>query len=372
MSPDPFADILRPTLLLDEARARANIARMARKAHAQGIRFRPHFKTHQSIEIGEAFRAEGVRQITVSSLDMAEYFAAAGWDDLTIAFPANLRQMAGLAALARRLHLGLLVESPESAAALGKGLQAPADVWLKVDVGSHRTGLAWDRPEAARAVIAALEGFLHLRLAGLLTHAGHTYTAASPQAVRQIYAETLGRLGELRSRLGLDSLELSVGDTPGCSLVEDFGPAQEIRPGNFVFYDAEQYLLGSCPWEQVAVAVACPLVALHPERQEAVVYGGAIHLSKDFMPYAGQTAYGLVALPREDGRGWGEPIPGAFVRGLSQEHGLLHLPADAFAGLHVGDLLCVIPAHSCLTVTALGEYRTLEGRKILTMNREPA
>jgi D-serine deaminase-like pyridoxal phosphate-dependent protein len=367
MSSDPFADIQKPTLLLDEARARANIARMAEKARRQGVRFRPHFKTHQSAEIGEWFREQGVDKITVSSLDMAEYFAAADWDEITLAFPANLRQLAGLSALARRVKLGLLVESPESAAALAQGLDGPAEVWLKVDVGLHRTGLAWDRPEAARAVIAALQGAPQLRLAGLLTHAGHTYTAPSPQAVRQIYAETLARLGALRGGLGMEDLQISVGDTPGCSLVEDFGPVQEIRPGNFVFYDAEQYLLGACAWEQVAVAVACPVVALHPERQEAVIYGGAIHLGKDFMPYAGQPAYGLVAFPQ--GRGWGEPIPGAFVRLLSQEHGVLHLPEEALSKVGVGELLMVIPAHSCLTVTALGQYRTLDGKRIGTMGR---
>src|SRR5512140_3613959 len=115
---DPFEDIVKPTLLVDESRVRGNIARMAEKARRQGVRFRPHFKTHQSVEIGEWFREEGVHQITVSSLDMAEYFAAAGWDDITLAFPVNLRQLPGLSSLAWRVRLGLLIESPESAAAL--------------------------------------------------------------------------------------------------------------------------------------------------------------------------------------------------------------------------------------------------------------
>ena len=37
-----------PTLLLNEAIARRNIERMANKARQNGVRFRPHFKTHQS------------------------------------------------------------------------------------------------------------------------------------------------------------------------------------------------------------------------------------------------------------------------------------------------------------------------------------
>ena len=47
---------------------------MARKAKDNGLIFRPHFKTHQSIEIGEWFRESGVNKITVSSLTMANYF----------------------------------------------------------------------------------------------------------------------------------------------------------------------------------------------------------------------------------------------------------------------------------------------------------
>ena len=358
--------LVKPTLLLDEGRARRNIAGMAEKARRQGVRFRPHFKTHQSAEIGEWFRAQGVSQITVSSVDMALYFAAAGWQDITLAFPVNLRQVNVLSSLARQVRLGLLVESPESAAYLVDHLAGEAAIWLKVDVGYHRTGLPWDSPEAAQAVLSALAGAPHLRPAGLLTHAGHTYQTASTGAVRQIYHDALARLQKLRQALGRPDLEISVGDTPACSLIEDFSGVDEIRPGNFIFYDAEQYLLGSCAAEQVAVAVACPVVAVHAERQEVVVYGGAVHLSKDCMPYEGRLVYGLVALP--EGDGWGSFIPGAYVSALSQEHGVLHMPTVALERIHIGGLLCVIPFHSCLAVAALGRYLTLDGRTISTMN----
>jgi D-serine deaminase-like pyridoxal phosphate-dependent protein len=75
-----YASITHPTLLLDEARCRANIARMAAHAKASNTRLRPHFKTHQSAKIGEWIRAEGVTSIACSSLRMAAYFADAGWD----------------------------------------------------------------------------------------------------------------------------------------------------------------------------------------------------------------------------------------------------------------------------------------------------
>src|SRR5665647_2119014 len=79
----------KPTLVLDESRVRRNIERMAARAGRFGVRFRPHFKTHQSRHIGRIFREFGVEAITVSSIDMASYFAADGWTDILIAFPFN-------------------------------------------------------------------------------------------------------------------------------------------------------------------------------------------------------------------------------------------------------------------------------------------
>lgn len=366
---NPFSTIEKPTLLLNENAARRNMHRMAEKARRLNLRFRPHFKTHQSAEIGEWFRTEGVTAITTSSIDMALYFASHGWDDITIAFPANLRQGRTLAALAERVRLGLLVESVETVQGLAQGITAPVDIWMKVDVGAHRTGLAWDAPEAARQVAEAVQRIPHFRLRGLLTHAGHTYGARGGEAVCQRSAESAARIDGLRCALqaqGLGRLEVSVGDTPATSLCADLGPVDEIRPGNFIFYDSQQVQIGSCAWEDVAVALACPVVAKHAERGEIVVYGGAVHLSKDYLMEGEQRSYGAVCLPTADG--WSQPLPGAYVSGLSQEHGILHVPAADFNQIQIGDLVCILPAHSCLTVTLMKRYQTLDGRVIDTLN----
>ena len=366
-----FDSIQKPTLLLNESIARANIRRMAGKARASGVTFRPHFKTHQSAEIGAWFREESVLAITVSSLDMAEYFAAHGWDDITLAFPANLRQAGALDALARRIRLGLLAESGETVDGLGRAISSPVDIWIKIDAGGKRTGIAWQDTDAAAALAKHIQTYPALRLRGLLTHAGNTYAAPDSAQAAALHRLTTTRMDSLRNELvrrGHGALLVSVGDTPGCSALDQFAPADEIRPGNFVFYDAEQFLFGACSWEQIAVALACPVVALHPERGEAVVYGGAIHLSKDFYQQGERNIYALVSLPQEDGaHAWGAPLANAWVDRVSQEHGVLHLPAADLARLHVGDLLCLLPAHSCLTAQCMSRYLTLDGRWIEMM-----
>ncbi len=166
---------------------------------------------------------------------------------------------------------------------------------------------------------------------------------------------------------GLGVVEISVGDTPGCSLSKTFGDVSEIRPGNFVFFDCEQLAVGACTAEDIAVALACPVVAKHPQRGEAVVYGGAIHLSKDWIVEDGRMVHGKIALPQGDS--WGAPLAGAYVDRLSQEHGIVHLEKDDLDHLRIGDLLCILPAHACLTVQVMGEYLTLDSKQIRTMNK---
>jgi D-serine deaminase-like pyridoxal phosphate-dependent protein len=360
-----------PTLLIDEAITRGNIARMTQRAMDKGVSFRPHFKTHQSAQIGEWFRELGVDKITVSSVEMAEYFADYGWTDILIAFSMNPRQTKRINALARRIHLGVLIENLEVLPPLYLFGENALDVWIKIDVGSHRTGLDWQNKSGIHEVCEAVGHIPHLRLTGLLTHSGHSYHAGSCDEVSRIFREGVDRLNELRDKLavsGFSGLKVSVGDTPGCSLCKDWSGIDEVRPGNFVLYDAQQAAAGSCSFSEISTALACPVVAKHADRREVVVYGGAIHLSKDYLEVDGKTSYGLPALPR--GEGWGAPIPHARVDRLSQEHGILWIPGAEFEQIAVGDLVFILPAHSCLTVQAMGDYHTLKGEKISTFNKK--
>ncbi|MBR9974865.1 MAG: alanine racemase, partial [Bacteroidetes bacterium] len=165
-------DIHTPTLLLDESVARRNIERMCSKAERHGLRFRPHFKTHQSRRVGEWFRDEGVRAITVSSVRMARYFADDGWDDITIAFPVNLREAVDIRLLAARVSLGVLVEAPLVAHRLDALLDSELRTWIKVDTGHGRTGIPAGDTESLVATARAVAASRHLKLEGLLTHGG--------------------------------------------------------------------------------------------------------------------------------------------------------------------------------------------------------
>ena len=342
--------ITRPAVVVDETRARANIRAMAAKARRCGVAFRPHFKTHQSALVGGWFADEGVDRITVSSVPMAERFAEAGWRDITIAFLVNPLELPRIANLAGYLRsrggkLGVTVDSVAAARAVA-GLDT--DVWIKTDTGYGRTGVRWDAPDLLAAVLAVVES-----PAGLLTHTGHSYAARGSTALRGLFTECVDRLTVARERVGLPELKLSVGDTPCCSAVDDFTGVDEIRPGNFVYYDLMQLEIGSCTAIQLAAAAVCPVVGVYPERHEIVVHGGAVHLSKESLVLAdGRCIYGrlgtLDPAPGGQKAGLGAVLPEAPVVSLSQEHGVVAVTNEIIGQLEIGDLVVVWPVHSCL------------------------
>ena len=345
--------ITQPTLLIDKIKAEANIQQMAAKAKNSGVVFRPHFKTHQSIEIGKLFRKQGVDKITVSSIEMARFFSEDGWNDITIAFPMNLREIKEINHLASKIILNLLVESVYSLYFLKNNLSAEVGIFIKIDVGYHRTGLEPGNPEIGK-IIDFLYSSTKMKFKGFLTHAGHTYHAIGKEEVLNIMKSAKEQLHHLKEKYisKFPNLIVSYGDTPSCSMAEDCSGFDEIRPGNFVYYDVMQYHLGSCTLNNIAVAIACPIVSTHPEREELVVFGGAVHLSKETIEAdSGFKLYGYVV--KLTGQGWEEPIPGAYVSALSQEHGIIKMPKDLFQQFKPGDLLGILPIHSCLTANLL-------------------
>lgn len=294
-----------PTLLLNEAKCRNNINRMAEKAAKNKVIFRPHFKTHQSAEIGEWFREEGVKKITVSSIRMARYFADAGWKDILVAFPVNILEIDAINKLAGRIKLSLLVESADTVKFLSEKLKYRVDVYIKTDTGLHRTGVSFNDFDTVSVILKAISESELITFKGFLTHSGQSYKSRNRGEIQKIHEESISMLVGLKNHFKNDfpGLIISVGDTPTCSIMDDFSMVDEIRPGNFVFFDFTQIIIGSCLPHQVAVAMACPVVAVHPERNEIVIYGGSVHFASDsIVNKEGKIVYGAVV--RNDGDGW--------------------------------------------------------------------
>lgn len=350
-------NIQHPTLLINEKVCRNNISRMAEKTRRNGAELRPHFKTHQSTEIGEWIRQAGVEGITVSSLRMAKAFADAGWEDITVAFPVNILEMELINSLASQIQLRLFINSPATAQALRKQLQHPLRFYIEIDTGQQRSGLSPDDTQRIDAILQEASQSSLLSFHGFYSHPGHTYATKTQEEVNKVYQEVEALLITLKERYQspFPDLILAVGDTPGCSRVENLKAFDELSPGNFIFFDMQQYHKGACRLEDIALALACPVVDVYPERNTVIIYGGAIHFSKDFYLQKGESqSFGQLVLPHENG--WGAAVEGAFLQGLSQEHGVLTAPAEVVEQIQPGQLLTFLPAHSCLTADLVRNY----------------
>jgi D-serine deaminase-like pyridoxal phosphate-dependent protein len=292
---------------------------------------------------------------------MAKYFYDDGWEDILIAFPFNILEINTINSFAPTVDLQLTVCSAAVTAEIGKAAKRSFGICIKIDSGYGRTGLDKAQIEEIKAIIVEINKFEALKFSGLITHAGHTYHASGAKEVIEIHEDSCNRLHEIKSILleenlvGDDEFILSIGDTPSCSLANNFQKINEIRPGNFVFYDCMQEQIGSCSSGEIAVVLACPVVEKNADRLEILVHGGAVHLSKEFiLDDAGQQYFGKVVLFQEGS--WSDPISGTWVGNLSQEHGIIKAEKHFFDHISPGMMLGILPVHSCLTMACMQKY----------------
>lgn len=364
-----ISQINRPTLLLDLSRVRNNLRKMVDKAHQTGVRLRPHFKTHQSVEIGNMARSMGIDAITVSSLKMAEFFNHNGWDDITVAFPVNLREITEINRLAKQARLQLILEDPYVAARLEAKLQEQVRVWIEVDLGDKRSGIWYEHQDKILELARYLRNESdNLVLMGLLSHTGYAYGARSKAEILDIHLESTQRIKALKEMLeaaGLGEIAISMGDTPTSSVAEDFEHLDEIRPGNFFFYDLMQHQIGACEESDIAVLMVCPVVAVEPDKGQMIIHGGAVHFSKERLTGPdGNPYYGKLVPLLESG--WGPSID-ATITSLSQEHGVIKASPEILNQYLPGDLVGILPVHSCLTANLMRGYMSLDGQLIFGM-----
>ena len=353
-----------PAFLVDRGVVARNCARMREKAAASGVAFRPHVKTHKTVEIGRMQHGGSAGPITVSTLAEAEYFARDGYRDITYGFPLapsadKLERVAAIGAKIERLSV--VLDSERTLHALEEFSTSRGvtfDAFLKVDCGYHRAGVDPNSPDSVRLALA-LGRSEAVRFQGLLTHAGHSYNAADVEEIRRIAAEESGSLTRFRALLaaeGLGDARRSIGSTPTASVVDRFSECDEVRPGNYVFYDAFQATIGSCRLEDVAVSVLTTVVGSYPDRGSLIVDAGALALSKDTGPSHLIPTFGYGLVCDLDLR----PLP-MRIAALSQEHGKItsdtHVP--------VGTKLRILPNHSCLTAAMYDAYQIVDRGKVV-------
>ncbi|REJ76096.1 MAG: hypothetical protein DWQ47_10765 [Acidobacteria bacterium] len=364
---NPIEELSTPSLLMDVERVRRNSARMSEFALENGVRLRPHIKTHKSVEVARIATTGHSGGVTASTIGEIEAFAAHGFDDFTYAVPIVPGKIPRIVRLlASGVKVNLLTDDPDMPAELEKAARSSGvelNVFVKVDCGYHRCGVEPGSDAAVRTVRGISEG-IGLNLAGILTHAGHSYHGGSREEIAEIASAERDVMcdfaDDLRSS-GIPVPVVSIGSTPTMTHIDHLEGVDEIRPGNYVFFDAFQATLGSCGFSDCAITVLASVVHRSFTNQKVIVDAGAIALSKDRGP-----------VELESGCGYGRVLDlagddtGLRVGSLSQEHGEIKVEDQRLLDrLKVGTKLRILANHSCLTAAQFGHYEVMENTQIV-------
>ena len=316
-----------------------NIDRMQRFAYENGLDLRPHVKTHKCVEIGRLQLQAGAAGITAGNVGEAEVFAAAGFDDIFLAYPVWPSGTKGrrIRALAQTVRLRVGVDNPAAIAALAEAMGPEPErlqVVVEIDCGARRSGA----PPASAGDLATAARKFGLVPVGVYTYPGQGSGgpgAREPAAQDQEAAlsAAVGSLGEA----GIIAEVVSAGSTPTVAFSTG-SPITEIRPGEYVFCDLDNTRLGACEEDQIALFVAATVVS-------------------DWVPDQVILDVGTKAMGREGNpeKGYGG-IAGrkAVLARLNEYHGFLAVPAGE-SRPSVGSVVPVVPNHVCPVVASFEE-----------------
>ena len=321
-----------PALVLDLPAFERNLDAMAEAVASAGLRLRPHAKSHKCGAIARAQIARGAIGICCQKTDEALAFVDAGIADVLVTnevvAPAKL---ARLAEAARRARIGLLVDGEpgvRAASASAAGAGVTLDLYVEVDVGAHRCGIAPADAGPLAACIAALPG---VRFAGLHCYHGaaqHLRAPAERAAAIASAADAVRAAHASVARAGLDVGVITGAGTGTWMRERDSGVWNELQPGSYPFMDADYARNAPGPrdivFEQSLFVHAAVMSIPAPER--AICDAGLKAFAFDSGP------------PSVHGR------PGLVYAKASDEHGVLAVEAGARAP-KLGERLRLVPGH---------------------------
>jgi D-serine deaminase-like pyridoxal phosphate-dependent protein len=359
-------DLPTPALILDRRKLEAKAERMLARVDELGVALRPHVKTAKSIDVLRVLSGGSEVPITVSTLAEARYFFEHGVRDILYAVgiaPVKLPQVAEL--IRAGCTLRVILDSLEAAQALqGFGMSEglTIEALIEVDTDGHRAGVAPD-DELLIEIARRLSADTGARLAGVMTHAGGSYSARTLGEFEEIAererAGAVGAAERLRAA-GFPVEIVSVGSTPTVHYARSLDGVTEARVGVYAFGDLVQVQLGTCGIGDIAISVLASVIGHNRTHGRVLVDAGFLALSRD---------RGTADFPIDWGYGavcdavTGEPIGDARVESTNQEHGIVTSSSGAidWSRFPIGGRVAILPNHSCATAAAYDRYFVIDG-----------
>ncbi len=362
----PF-DIQTPALLVDRDKLDANLERMRERVGAAtgDSKHRPHLKTVKSAALARRItKALGTEAITVSTLKEAEIFADEGYSDILYAVGITSAKLDRVARLrARGVDLTVVTDNIAAARIVAGYCENHAiaiPVLIEIDSDGHRSGISPDDSAGLLHIAETLAPSAELR--GVMTHAGGSYDAATPEELRacaEEEREAVLRAVRILRDAGYPAPMTSIGSTPTVLNTLDLTGISEVRAGVYVFFDLVMAGIGVCKPEDIALSVLTTVIGHQRDKGWIITDAGWMALSRD-RGTAGQAVdqgYGLVCDAR------GTVLPDMIVSSANQEHGVISIRTGSEAqlpDLPVGSQLRILPNHACATTAQHSEYIVLD------------
>jgi len=360
MAPQTIDDLPTPALILDRAILSRNLKRMSERLRSAGVMLRPHLKTAKSVQIGRMAVEGHDGRITVSTLAEARYFAKGGFTDILYGVGVVPSKLAAVTELRRQgINLRVVTDNLAVATAIADAARNgdTFSVFIEVDSGAGRAGLPYPALPGLLDIARILHAAPGVELAGVMTHAGHSYHQSTPDGIAQVAEQerqaVVGAAEKLRAA-GIPCPIVSAGSTPTATHSRNFAGITEMRPGVYCFNDLDQEFIGSCGAGDLALSVLASVIGHYPHRNQVLIDAGALALSKDisaqeFQPKVG---YGTIA----------DPAAGSMaVIECSQEHGFVASDDPIpYGNLPVGSRVRVLPNHACITAAAYDRYYVVD------------
>lgn len=355
-----LSDLPTPCLVLDRVVLRRNLDMMARAVGRLGVALRPHMKTAKSVDVARlALGATEVRTggITVSTLAEAEYFSGHGITDILYAVgitPQKLDQVAKLNEAGAAVMV--VTDDLDCAHAIAGHPRAPR-VLIEVDCGEARGGI-----DAESDLLIGIAAALGNRLAGIMTHAGHSYlgrSLAEMQAMAETERAVAVRAASRLRAAGHACPIVSVGSSPTALHARSLEGVTETRPGVYMFGDLFQAEIGTVGHRDLAVTVLASVIGRRPQEGRVLVDAGAMALSKDRSTQSAPVDWGFGHVRGLDGS---DVYGRTLVERANQEHGVIGFdPSMPSPDLHVGDRVRIAPNHVCMTAAQHDRYFVVDG-----------
>jgi 3-hydroxy-D-aspartate aldolase len=229
-----------PALILDLTSFEKNQQTLFDSVKGRTIRVRPHAKTHKCPEVAKRQIAMGAVGMCCQKVSEAQAMVDGGVDDVLISNEiVGTQKIERLAALSRRAKLGVCVDNHENLRAIA-ATGAKLDVYIELDVGMRRCGLAPGEPVVALA--REIANSPNLSFAGLQAYHGraqHIRSMEERHAAIEAAAQHVFYTKRLLEKAAIPC-PIVTGAGSGTFMLEvEAGAWDEIQPGSYAFMDAD-------------------------------------------------------------------------------------------------------------------------------------